>query len=113
MTIDKTGAHTSVSAAPGTYTIAVDDKPVGVADFADRGNQRVFFHTEIDPDYGGRGLATILVEAALDATRSAGKRIVPLCSMVEAVLQKHPELGDITDPVTAEIQEWVESQSSS
>ena len=61
MTVDKTGAPTTVTAEAGRYIIAVDGKTVGFADFADRDDQRVFYHTEIDPAYGGRGLATILV----------------------------------------------------
>ena len=99
MTADKTGAQTTVSAEDGRYTIAVEGKTVALADFADRGNQRVFYHTETDPEFGGRGLATILVEEALNATRAEGKRVVPVCSMVVTVLKKHPEFDDITDPV--------------
>lgn len=97
MTTDKTGAETTVTAEDGRYTIAVEGKTVGLATFKDRGNNRVFDHTEVDPAYGGRGLATILVEHALNDTRDAGKRIVPVCSMVATVLKNHPEYDDITD----------------
>lgn len=109
MTTDKTGAEAVVAKEEGRYTIAVDGKPVGLADFADRDNQRVFYHTEIDPAYGGRGLATILVEGALNDARDDGKRVVPVCSMVVTVLKKHPEFDAITDPVTPEISRWVQS----
>jgi predicted GNAT family acetyltransferase len=110
MTADKTGAETTVTAEEGRYTIAVQGKTVGLADFADRDDQRVFYHTEIDPAYGGRGLATILVEAALNAARDEGKRVVPVCSMVVTVLEKHPEFDGITDPVTDDIQRWLNTQ---
>jgi predicted GNAT family acetyltransferase len=113
MTTDKTGAPTTVSEGSQTYTIAVEGQTVGHADYADRGDQRVFYHTVVDPEYGGRGLATILVEEALNGARDAGKRIVPVCSMVETVLKKHPEFDEITDPVTAEVRGWVQTQSSS
>jgi uncharacterized protein len=113
MTADKTGAQTTVSAEDGRYSIAVEGKTVALADFADRGNQRVFYHTETDPEFGGRGLATILVEEALNATRAEGKRVVPVCSMVVTVLKKHPEFDDITDPVTADIERWVQTQPTS
>jgi len=113
MTTDKTGAPTTVTAGHQTYTITVDGKTVGHADFADRGEQRVFYHTVVDPEFGGRGLATILLEEALDSARDAGKRIVPVCSMVDTVLEKHPEFDDITDPVTPEIASWAHSQPSS
>ncbi|OCB55488.1 acetyltransferase [Mycobacterium malmoense] len=109
MTADKTGAEATVTLEDGRYTIAVEGKRVGLADFADRDDQRVFYHTEIDPAYGGRGLATILVEQALDEARGEGKRIVPVCSMIGTVLKKHPEYDDITDAVTPEIRRWVQS----
>lgn len=108
MTTDKTGAETTVTTEDGRYTIAVDGKTVGLADFADRENQRVFYHTEIDPAYGGRGLATILIEEALNNARSEGKRVVPVCSMVVTVLKKHPEFDGITDPVTADVRRWLQ-----
>jgi predicted GNAT family acetyltransferase len=112
MTTDKTGAPTTVAEGRQTYTIAVEGKAVGHADYADRGDQRVFYHTVIDPDFGGRGLATILLEEALNAARSDGKRIVPVCSMVGTVLKKHPEFDAIADPVTAEIAAWAHTQST-
>jgi predicted GNAT family acetyltransferase len=113
MTTDKTGAQTTVSTEDGRYTIAVEGKTVGFADFVDRGSQRVFPHIVVDPEFGGRGLATILVEQALDATRADGKRIVPVCPMVAKVIENHSEFADITDPVTAEVQQWLQTQTGS
>ena len=74
---DKTGAPTTVTAGPGRYTITVEGKEVGHAEFHDRPGARVFTHTEVDNAYEGRGLATILVAEALQETRDAGLRIVP------------------------------------
>jgi predicted GNAT family acetyltransferase len=108
-TTDKTGAQTTVRAEDGKYTIDVDGKSVGYAAVADRDNQRVFYHTEIDDEFGGRGLATILVREALAATRDDGKRVVPVCGMVGGVLKKHSEFDDIVDPVTPDIQQWTET----
>ncbi|ORW01728.1 GNAT family N-acetyltransferase [Mycobacterium kyorinense] len=109
MTTDKTGAQTTVNAENGKYTIAVDGKTAGYTAVADRDNQRVFYHTEIDDEFGGRGLATILVREALEATRADGKRVVPVCQMVAGVLKKHSEFNDIADPVTPEILRWAQS----
>jgi uncharacterized protein len=107
MTTDRTGAQTTVSAADGKYTIAVDGQTVGLAAVADRDNQRVFYHTEVEPRFEGRGLATILVDEALEATRADGKRVVPVCPMVAAFIKKHPQFRDLVDPVTPEILQWV------
>jgi uncharacterized protein len=109
MATDKTGAQTAVNAADGKYTIAVEGETVGLAAVADRGNQRVFYHTEVEERFGGRGLASILVGEALEATRADGKRVVAVCPMVAAFIKKHPEFGDMTDPVTPQLLQWVQT----
>jgi uncharacterized protein len=94
---DKTGAPTTVTAESDRFTIAVEGKEVGKAEFLDRDERRIFTHTEVDENYEGRGLATILIGEALKETRDAGKRIVPKCKMVAAYLEKHDEYADIVD----------------
>jgi predicted GNAT family acetyltransferase len=110
MPADKTGAPTTVTAGAGEYAIAVEDKVVGRACIADRGDQRVFYHTEVDDEFEGRGLATILIEEALASTRNDAKRIVAVCPTVARVLEKHPEFSDITDEVTPEIRQWIQDR---
>jgi uncharacterized protein len=92
---DKTGAPTSVTAKPDHFAIAVDGKEVGKAEFLDRGEKRVFTHTEVDDAYEGRGLATILIGEALQETKDAGLRIKAVCPMVAAYLKKHEEYQDL------------------
>jgi predicted GNAT family acetyltransferase len=99
MTTDRTGAETTVTEEPGRFTISVDGQQVGVADFVDRDGRRVFPHTEVGSAFQGRGLASILVGEALNATREAGLRIVPECSMVADYISKHPEFAELADPV--------------
>lgn len=112
-TTDKTGAAVSVAEDPGKhrYTVSVEGRVAGFAEYADRETgsaiQRVFYHTEVDEAFGGRGLATILVTEALNDVRAQGKRIVGVCPMVAAFLKKHPEYADITDPVRKEILTWL------
>lgn len=88
---DKTGAPTTVTAEEDRFTIAVDGRVVGKAEFLDRGGRRIFTHTEVDKNYEGRGLATILIGEALQQTRAAGLRIVPKCPLVVAYVEKHDE----------------------
>ena len=109
MTTDKTGAQTMVSAADSKYTIAVEGQTVGLSAVADRDSKRVFYHTEVDEQFGGRGLANILVGEALDATRADGKRVVAVCPMVAAFIKKHAEFADITATVTPEILHWAQT----
>ncbi|MDT5106159.1 MAG: uncharacterized protein QOI25_3672 [Mycobacterium sp.] len=106
---DKTGAPVTVSKKPDEFTISVEGKPVGLEAFAERDGQRVFYHTEIDDAFGGRGLGTVLIAEALAATRADGLRIVAVCPMVAAYVKKHPEFDDIVDRPTPEILESLPS----
>ena len=47
-------------------------------------------HTEVPPALRGHHVGEALVNAALEAGRSAGLRIVAVCPFVKAYLRKHP-----------------------
>ncbi|MGE2737398.1 GNAT family N-acetyltransferase [Mycolicibacterium vaccae] len=95
MTTDRTGAPTEVTADADRFSITVDGRTVGYADFYDRDGTRVFPHTEVDRAYQGRGLATILVREALEATREAGLQVLPQCWMVAEFIDKNPDFAGL------------------
>jgi uncharacterized protein len=70
---------------------------LAVAEYRRAGDQMVFTHTEVPPQFRGRGLAERLVLFGLDAARQENLKVVPLCSYVAHVLQKHPEYRDLTE----------------
>jgi uncharacterized protein len=109
VTADKTGAPTTVTRGKDKYVIAVDGQHVGLLIFADRGQKRVFLHTEVAEKFEGRGLATILIGEALNDTKAAGMRIVAVCETVAAYLSKHKAFDDVADPVTDDLAEWLET----
>lgn len=43
--------------------------------------ERIFFHTEVHAEFGGRGLARLLVSAALEDSIRDGITIVPVCPL--------------------------------
>lgn len=93
------------------YEVRVDGRRVGLTEYRDRGDQRVFFHTEVDEDFTGQGLASKLVEHALADVRDSGMRAVPVCPYVGRVLERRSEeFGGITDAVSAEVLEWLEAE---
>ena len=95
---DKTGAATTVTEQPGRFTIEVEGRTVGLADYHDREGRRVFPHTEVPRVPRPRsGNDSRRRSTALHAC--CGARIVPICSMVADYIDKHPEYADITDPV--------------
>jgi predicted GNAT family acetyltransferase len=107
MATDKTGAPTTVTQESDRFSIEVDGKKAGFTEYADRDGQRIFPHTEVSDDFGGRGLATILISEALHATRDAGLRIVAVCPMVAGFVANHPEFADVADPVDADVKRWL------
>ncbi|WP_299573323.1 GNAT family N-acetyltransferase [uncultured Williamsia sp.] len=102
MTVDKTGVEVVVADAPERqrFEISVDGTVVGSAHYRDHDGRRIFFHTEVDGAYGGRGLGTILVRESLDAMRAAGTRVVPVCPLFKAFVEKHDDYADIVDKPT-------------
>jgi predicted GNAT family acetyltransferase len=82
------------------YEINIDGEPAGFTAYTDLGDQRIFYHTEIDERFAGRGLASKLVAVALADTRARGKRVVPICPFVAKYVRSHHDFDDILDPVT-------------
>jgi predicted GNAT family acetyltransferase len=53
--------------------------------------ERIFYHTVVNEDYAGQGLAGRLAKVALDQTLAAGLRIVPVCPFIKSYITRHPE----------------------
>ena len=79
------------------YTLKLDKAKVGVSRYRDVGNRRVFTHTEVEPDYAGQGLATQLIEWALNDVRARGMHVVAECPMVAHYLETHHQFDDIVE----------------
>lgn len=77
------------------YELVVGDEIAGRAVYEDRGDVRVFLHTEVDDRFEGRGLAGRLVGAALDHTRNERRTVEPQCPYVRSFIGKHPEYVDL------------------
>jgi len=52
-------------------------------------------HTEVPPQARGHGVASRLVQGALEMVRTLGLKVVARCSFVHAYLAKHPEFHDL------------------
>jgi uncharacterized protein len=77
------------------YEAALDGRPVGFAYYDLRPGLVVFTHTEVEPEAEGHGVASTLIQFALDDARGRGLKIVPLCPFVRAFLKRHPEYADL------------------
>ncbi|WP_425004799.1 GNAT family N-acetyltransferase [Mycolicibacterium sp. S3B2] len=94
---DRTGAAVTIrfddTSPIGAYTIGFDDgAPVGKAEFMDspvQQGERIFFHTEVDEEFGGRGLAGLLVREALADSIRRNLTLVPVCPLFARHLKAH------------------------
>ena len=71
------------------------EKCVGFAEIEDEDGRRVITHTEVDPAYGGQGIARHLIEEVIAAARRDGAKIVPLCSYAAKMMRRTDKYADV------------------
>lgn len=88
------------NASAHRYEIRVGDELAGftMAEPTDDPNVILFPHTEIAAAFEGKGLASVLVQGALDDIRERGLRVRVTCPYIVAWLPKHPEYEDLVAP---------------
>lgn len=94
---DRTGATVSIALdetrTVSAYTVSLEDGTLaGRADYTDpQGSEgeRIFFHTEVAEEFGGRGLAGLLVREALADSIRKDLTVVPVCPLFAKHLEKH------------------------
>jgi predicted GNAT family acetyltransferase len=73
------------------YEIRVDGELAGYVQYRRREGLIALIHTEIDPRFEGRGLASQLIAAVLDEAREAGTAVLPFCPFANGYISRHPE----------------------
>lgn len=68
---------------------------LSVADYQLRDGAMIMTHTFVPTELRGRGIAEILVRAALEHARAQHLRVVPACSYVEMFVQRHREFQSL------------------
>jgi predicted GNAT family acetyltransferase len=77
------------------YEALVGDQLAGMAEYRRAGNRVIFTHTETDPDFAGKGVASRLARGALDDVRARGLVFTPKCPFIAAYVQRHPAYKDL------------------
>jgi predicted GNAT family acetyltransferase len=95
---------------PKTDEIVVKDNPearrfeasvgqhLAIAEYDVTGEGMRFFHTEVPPELGGKGVGSKLAAACLQACRDRGLQAMPDCSFIAGYIKKHPESHDLVHP---------------
>lgn len=116
---DRTGAAVSVTfdGQRRAYALTLDTgevagrtffTPASATEGPGGAEEWIFFHTEVDEAFGGRGLGGILVGQAMADVAERGVTVVPLCPFVKGWLEKNEESyasqgGKVRTPVHADV----------
>ncbi|WP_323630585.1 GNAT family N-acetyltransferase, partial [Escherichia coli] len=97
MTEPADDAETTVREAPdkNRFEIWGGGDLAGFTVYRAQPERYTFVHTEIDPAFGGRGLASILIKATLDEMRRRGIAVLPQCPFVRRYISRHSEYLDL------------------
>lgn len=77
------------------YEAHLDGALAGVLDYVPRRGRIILVHTEVSPEFEGRGVAAALTRFALDDARRLERRVIVTCPYVKRYLARHPEDLDI------------------
>ncbi len=53
------------------------------------------YHTEVDPELEGKGVARVLVQRALEYCQANKWKVTPTCTYVAAYIKRHPEWQEL------------------
>ena len=73
----------------------IDGKHAGECEFTVDGNVWSIVHTGVDPAYGGRGIAKMLVLKVIEEARNQQVKIIPVCSYAKRMMEGKEEYADV------------------
>ena len=73
------------------FEIYFDGELAGFVEFKVSNQKISYTHTEIDPEFGGKGLGSQLIKEALDEALEQNLEVAPYCSFVSAYIKKNSE----------------------
>lgn len=80
----------------GYFEAIEDGKEAGKMTYTWAGDSKfIIDHTEVSPDFNGKGVGKKLVMAAVDYARANNVKIIPLCPFAKSVFDKVEEIRDV------------------
>lgn len=77
------------------YELALDGTLAAFAQYRQQGDSVDFVHTEVLPQYEGRGLAGRLAQFALEDVRDRRRKAIASCSYIANYIERHPQYRDL------------------
>jgi predicted GNAT family acetyltransferase len=80
----------------GNFNISSQDKKVATMTFVFAGSDKIIIdHTEVSPEFNGKGLGKKLVEKAVEVAREKKWTIIPLCPFAKKTFDRNPQYKDV------------------
>ena len=80
----------------GNKSVALlGNNEIGVCEFKDSDEGWVIFHTEVNPNYKGPGIAKRLLDAIVNEARNRKIKIIPECSYAKKVMNRNNDYKDV------------------
>ena len=80
----------------GNKSVALfGNNEIGVCEFKDSDEGWIIFHTEVNPNYKGQGIAKRLLDAIVNEARNRKIKIIPECSYAKKVMNRNNDYKDV------------------
>lgn len=80
----------------GFFKAVEDEKVAGKMTYSWVGdNKFIIDHTEVNPEFNGKGVGKKMVLAAVEYARENNLKIIPLCPFAKSVFDKVEEIRDV------------------
>lgn len=80
----------------GYFEAIEDGKEAGKMTYTWAGDSKfIIDHTEVSPEFNGKGVGKKLVMAAVEYARNNDLKIIPLCPFAKSVFDKVEEIRDV------------------
>jgi uncharacterized protein len=78
------------------YEGRLDGELAAIAEYRVADGLVTFIHTEVMPEFEGKGVASALVRSALEDVRAHGRRVRAVCPFVAGYVERHSDAyGDL------------------
>lgn len=80
----------------GYFEAVEDGKEAGKMTYTWAGDSKfIIDHTEVSPDFNGKGVGKKLLMTAVEYARTNDLKIIPLCPFAKSVFDKTPDIRDV------------------
>ena len=76
-----------------------NEKRAGMMSYSIAGAELIIIdHTEVEPDFNGKGVGKQLLYAIVEMAREKNIKIIPLCPFAASVFKKADDIKDVLKP---------------